>query len=104
MACGERGWICTHSQREIPAAVPALTSRRCWFHVPNRRSARDFADSNAGNIGGHFRKHVDVNDDLTIVREIEIQRRAEEVRIASPCGGDGSEGRENDQEEGGEED
>src|SRR5262249_11149579 len=104
MACGERRWICAHSQREIPAAVPALTSRGCRFHVPNGDAGSNLADTDPCDIGRHPPKHVDVGNHLTVVREGEIEWRAEEVHIAGPRGSEGSKGCETDQDEGGHED
>src|SRR5262245_34086819 len=102
MARRERRGIRARLEREIPAAVPALASPRHWLHVPDRRAARDLADANPGDVGGCFRQHVDVNDDLTIVRAIEIERRTDDIHIAGRYGGEGRKRRDTDQKKGGE--
>ena len=98
MVSRERRGIRTRSQREIPAAVPALASCRCWFHVPNRHAGYRFADTNPCNIGRPPPEHVDVGNDLTILREPETKRRGDEMKrlrgtIATQCGEEGSEAR-----------
>src|SRR6187549_2681354 len=78
MACSERRWIRPDFEREIPAAIPTLALIRLRRHLPHDGVVGGVRDSNPRDVRGNPAEHVDVCDDLAIMRRVEVQRRAKD--------------------------
>src|SRR3954470_4080994 len=76
MACHERRLVRPNLELQIPTVVPTLASSRQRLHIPNDGSIGGVRDSNPRDVGSDPAKHVDVSDDLTIVRCVEVEGRA----------------------------
>jgi hypothetical protein len=74
-ACRERRSVGPNLERQIPALIPALAVIRQRVHIPDDGIVGGVGDSNPRDVRSDPAEHVEVSDDLTTVRCVEVEGR-----------------------------